>query len=74
MGLFNLFRKNEKENKSLTTLKIGDWVTQYSAGYWKVVAIFPKYADEDYSYNGRSWKRVTDSATGWCLKKVSQQK
>ena len=57
MGLFNLFRKNEKENKSLTTLKIGDWVTQYSAGYWKVVAIFPKYADEDYSYNGRSWKK-----------------
>ena len=57
MGLFNLFRKNEKENKSLTTLKIGDWVTQYSAGYWKVVAIFPKYADEDYSYNGQSWKK-----------------
>ena len=57
MGLFNLFWKNEKENKSLTTLKIGDWVTQYSAGYWKVVAIFPKYADEDYSYNGQSWKK-----------------
>ena len=57
MGLFNLFRKNEKENKSLTTIKIGDWVTQYSAGYWKVVAIFPKYADEDYSYNGQSWKK-----------------
>lgn len=33
-------------------LKIGDWVTQYSAGYWKVLNILPKYADSDYSYNG----------------------
>ena len=38
-------------------LKIGSWVTQYSAGYWKVVNIFPKYADEDYSYEGKSWKK-----------------
>ncbi|MBE6596252.1 MAG: hypothetical protein E7641_01140 [Ruminococcaceae bacterium] len=57
MGMFDAFRKKEKTNQPLTALKIGDWVTQYSAGYWKVVAIFPKYADEDYSYNGLSWKK-----------------
>lgn len=28
-------------------IKIGDWVTQYSAGYWQVLDIVPKYADED---------------------------
>lgn len=38
-------------------IKIGDWVTQYSAGYWKVINIIPKYADEDCSYDGRSWKK-----------------
>ncbi len=27
-------------------VKIGDWVTQYSAGYWQIVDIIPKY-DED---------------------------
>ena len=54
MGLFDIFKKNSTPT---TTLKVGDWVTQYSAGYWKVVAIFPKYADEDYSYNGQSWKK-----------------
>ena len=54
MGLFDIFKK---KSAPTTTLKVGDWVTQYSAGYWKVVAIFPKYADEDYSYNGQSWKK-----------------
>ena len=54
MGLFDIFKKNSTPT---TTLKVGDWVTQYSAGYWNVVAIFPKYADEDYSYNGQSWKK-----------------
>jgi len=55
MGMFGIFQKKEKE--FLTSIKIGDWVTQYSAGYWMVVDIFPKYADEDYSYDGKSWKK-----------------
>ena len=38
-------------------LKVGDWVTQYSAGYWQVVAIFAKYADEDDTHNGTVWKK-----------------
>ncbi len=38
-------------------IKTGDWVTQYSAGYWKVLAVYPKYADEDYSGENVSWKK-----------------
>ncbi len=57
MGLFKMFQKKEKQSESLAAIKIGDWVTQYSAGYWKVVNIFPKYADEDYCNNGNSWKK-----------------
>lgn len=56
MGMLNMFRK-EKTSKPITAIRVGDWVTQYSAGYWKVVNIFPKYADEDYNYNGSSWKK-----------------
>ncbi|MDO5123942.1 MAG: hypothetical protein Q4D44_04665 [Eubacteriales bacterium] len=52
MSIFDIF-----QNKSFTQIKIGDWVTQYSAGYWKVINIFPKYAEEDYSYDGKSWKK-----------------
>ena len=54
MGLFDIFMK---KSAPTTKLKIGDWVTQYSAGYWQVVSIFPKYADEDYSYGDNSWKK-----------------
>ena len=57
MGILDKFIKKEKTNKPLTSIRIGDWVTQYSAGYWKVVNIFPKYADEDYNYDGKSWKK-----------------
>ena len=57
MGIFDMFQKKEKSSEALTAIKIGDWVTQYSAGYWMVTNIFPKYADEDYSYNGKSWKK-----------------
>jgi len=49
-------------------IKIGDWVTQYSAGYWKVLNIVPKYADEDYDYNGKSWKKG-DRLGDWVILK-----
>lgn len=52
----------------MTTIKVGDWVTQYSAGYWNVVNIFPKYADEDYNYNGQSWKKG-DHLGDWVILK-----
>ena len=38
-------------------LKVGDWVTQYSAGYWQVLAIYPKFADDDYVGEKISWKK-----------------
>lgn len=49
-------------------IKIGDWVTQYSAGYWKVLDIIPKYADEDYSYHGTAWKKG-DRIGDWAILK-----
>lgn len=49
-------------------IKVGDWVTQYSAGYWKVINIIPKYADEDYNNNGRSWKKG-DRLGDWVILK-----
>lgn len=49
-------------------IQIGDWVTQYSAGYWKVLDIVPKYADEDYSDHGTSWKKG-DRVGNWAILK-----
>ena len=46
----------------------GDWVTQYSAGYWLVLEVIPKYADEDYDYNGTSWKKG-DRLGDWAILK-----
>ena len=57
MGILDKLIKKEKTTKPLTSIQIGDWVTQYSAGYWMVTNIFPKYADEDYNYDGKSWKK-----------------
>ena len=36
---------------------VGDWVTQYAAGYWQVVAIFDKFATEDYRSETTAWKK-----------------
>lgn len=68
MGLFTIFQKQDKQSSPLTTIKIGDWVTQYSSGYWKVVSIYPKYADEDYNYDGKSWKKG-DRLGDWVILK-----
>ena len=38
-------------------LQIGDWVTQYSAGYWQVVGIRDKYAEEDNVTGEHLWKK-----------------
>lgn len=54
--------------ESFKAIKIGDWVTQYSAGYWMVVNIFPKYADEDYCCDGQSWKKG-DRLGNWMILK-----
>lgn len=57
MGIWDRFQRSKNHHDSIAPIKIGDWVTQYSAGYWMVVKFFPKYAEEDYSYNGISWKK-----------------
>ena len=38
-------------------IKPGDWVTQYSAGYWQIVDIKPKYAEEDRHDEYGDWTR-----------------
>ena len=57
MGIWETLQKKDEKNESNATIKIGDWVTQYATGYWMVINIFPKYADEDRNYNGYSWKK-----------------
>lgn len=68
MGIFDIFNKKAKLKENITSLKVGDWVTQYSAGYWQVTHIFPKYADSDYSYNGVSCKKG-DHISEWVVLK-----
>lgn len=42
----------------MEAIRVGDWVTQYGAGFWKVIQVFPKYADMNYSDDdGKTWKK-----------------
>lgn len=38
-------------------IKIGDFVTSCEAGYWQLIDIKPKIADEDYSCGTVKWKK-----------------
>ena len=49
-------------------IQAGDWVTQYSAGFWQVLEILPKYAEEDYSGPEQSWKKG-DRLGEWAILK-----
>ncbi|MBR1810898.1 MAG: hypothetical protein IJ766_04495 [Clostridia bacterium] len=49
-------------------LTIGDWVTQYSAGYWKIIDIKDKYADCDMQTETANWKKG-DSLGQWVILK-----
>lgn len=58
--MFSIFNKKKKAELSLeeqTGLVIGNWYTQYSAGYWQLIDLKPKYADSDYSGENTSWKK-----------------
>ena len=68
MGFFSIFQQKEQQKTPRTAIKVGDWVTQYSAGYWKVMNIFPKYADEDYRSDRHSWKKG-DRLGDWVILK-----
>lgn len=39
------------------SIQIGDFVTAYGAGYWQLVDLKPKIADEDYSFESTHWKK-----------------
>ncbi|MBE6737808.1 MAG: hypothetical protein E7566_04040 [Ruminococcaceae bacterium] len=39
------------------TIEIGDFVTSCEAGYWQLLDIKPKIADEDYSSDIVKWKK-----------------
>lgn len=49
-------------------IKKGDWVTQYSRGFWVVMDIKPKYAEENYNSNGIDHKKG-DLIGSWVLMK-----
>lgn len=49
-------------------LQVGDWVTQYSAGFWQVAAIYPKFADDDYQGEKITWKKG-DRLGDWAVLK-----
>lgn len=53
IALFSVL-SNEKDlfmTRRLMVIKIGDWVTQYSKGFWLIVDIKPKYAEDDCNLN-----------------------
>ena len=50
--------------------QIGDWVTQYSVGYWQVVDIKDKYAEEDSGYGKQFWKKGEQIGKWVFLKKA----
>ena len=68
MGVFDMLQRQDAPQGPVAAIQVGDWVTQYSAGYWKVLSIFPKYADEDYDYEGNSWKKG-DRLGDWVILK-----
>ena len=57
--MFDFLRKKRKPTESIENcnIKIGDWVTQYSKGYWQVVDIKLKYATEDYKGENGAWNK-----------------
>lgn len=54
--------------------QIGDWVTQYSVGYWQVVGIKTKYAEEDGGYRSQFWKKGEQIGKWIFLKKAFSPK
>lgn len=39
------------------SIHIGDFVTSCEAGYWQLIDIKPKIADEDYAFENTRWKK-----------------
>ena len=49
-------------------VQVGDWVTQYSAGFWQVVAVYPKFAENDYRGEKVNWSKG-DRLGDWAVLK-----
>ncbi len=49
-------------------LQIGKWYTGYSAGFWQLIQIYPKYASFDYEGEKAKWKKG-DLIGQWCVVK-----
>lgn len=49
-------------------LHIGSWYTGYSAGFWQLIEIIPKYASFDYSGEGAKWNKG-NLIGQWCILK-----
>ena len=45
------------EFKIVEKLTIGNWYTQYSAGYWQLIDLKPKIAFDNYTGEEISWKK-----------------
>ena len=56
------------------SIKIGDFVTSYEAGYWQLIDIKPKIADEDYCGNTTKWKKGDIIGQWAVLKKAFTKK
>ena len=41
----------------MAQIRIGDYVTGYGSGYWQLIGIKPKIADEDYTSENIRWKK-----------------
>lgn len=50
-------------------LKTGDWVTQYSKGFWQIVDIKPKYAEEDFLFENGDFQKKGEKIGFWILLK-----
>lgn len=47
LNIQSLKEKIEQKNNAMKKINIGDWVTQYRTGYWKVKELHPKYSPFD---------------------------
>ena len=58
--------ENDRVNQK--NLQVGEWYTGYSAGFWQLIQIYPKYASFDYEGEKARWKKG-DLIGQWCIVK-----
>ncbi len=72
VGAYELYHERitvmEKDGTNQNGLQIGNWYTGYSAGFWQLIQVFPKYASFDYEGENVKWKKG-DLIGQWCIVK-----